>query len=237
MDFCYVWLRQLVSNEAEGFDRLSTRSLEELTGNQTESRGLEEFAEGLAAVYRAMACALKPGAPLAFTFHHNRLEAYETVAVAILDAGLTCSMTLPCPAEMGGSIHIHGTGSSVVDTVFVCRTEAVFAYQQFATLRELTALVRHELDQLRNAGLKVSAGDIRCVVYGHLTHMAIWNLRSKWDVKVPTIERLRCVRAEMNSLGDFQSVIDELSEQERSIIPTLTSTGDLFEDIPDAVSI
>ena len=25
MDFCYVWLRQLVSTEAEGFDRLSTR--------------------------------------------------------------------------------------------------------------------------------------------------------------------------------------------------------------------
>ena len=67
--------------------------------------------------------------------------------------------------------------------------------------------------------------------------MAIPAFRSKWDVKVPTIERLRCVRAEMNSLGDFQSVIDELSEQERSIIPTRTSTGDLFEDIPDAVSI
>jgi adenine-specific DNA methylase len=236
MDFCYVWLRQLVSNGAEGFDRLSTRSVEELTGNQTESRGLEEFAEGLAAVYGAMGSALKPGAPLAFTFHHNRLEAYETVAVAILDAGLTCSMTLPCPAEMGGSIHIHGTGSSVVDTVFVCRANAAVPYQQFSTLRELTSLVRYELDQLRSAGLKVSAGDIRCVVYGHLTHMAIWKLRSEWDMKVPTVQRLRRVRVEMNRLGDFQSVINELSEQGRSIFPTLTSTRDLFEDSPDAIS-
>ena len=65
--------------------------------------------------------ALKPGAPLAFTYHHNNLEAYHSIGVAILDAGLTCSASLPCPAEMGGSIHIFGTGSSIIDTVFVCR--------------------------------------------------------------------------------------------------------------------
>ena len=95
MDFCYVWLRQLVSNEAEGFDRHSTRSADELTGNITQARGMEHFADGLAAVYAAMAYALKPGAPLAFTFHHNRIEAYHAVAVAIFDAGLICYA--PCP--------------------------------------------------------------------------------------------------------------------------------------------
>ena len=69
-----------------------------------------------------MARALKPGAPLAFTFHHNKLDAYFAV-VAMLDSGLICSASLPCPAEMGGSIHIHGTASSIVDTVFVCRDQ------------------------------------------------------------------------------------------------------------------
>jgi putative DNA methylase len=121
MDFCYVWLRRLVGTEAEGFDRDSTRSLNELTGNFTQARGLNHFAEGLSAVYQRMARALKPGAPMAFTFHHNRLEVYHAVGVALLDSGLVCSTTLPCPAEMGGSIHIHGTRSSIVDTVFVCR--------------------------------------------------------------------------------------------------------------------
>jgi putative DNA methylase len=236
MDFCYVWLRQLVSTEAEGFDRLSTRSVDELTGNQTESRGLEEFANGLAAVYGAMAHALKPGAPLAFTFHHNRLEAYETVAVALLDAGLTCSMTLPCPAEMGGSIHIHGTGSSIVDTVFVCRTKARVPYQQFKTQGELTAIVLRELDQLKVGGLKPSAGDIRCIVYGHLTRMAVWNLRKVWDARLPTMERLRCVREEIDAVGDCQSVIDQLAEQMKSLSRTTISNPRLFEDLPDAVS-
>ena len=121
MDFCYVWLRRLVGNKAEGFNRASTRSPHELMGNVTEERGLEHFTEGLSAVYSRMAGGLKPGAPLVFTYHHNKLDAYYAVGVAILDAGLVCSASLPCPAEMGGSIHIHGTTSSIIDTVFVCR--------------------------------------------------------------------------------------------------------------------
>jgi len=64
-------------------------------------RGLEHFTEGLSAIFIRMAKALKPGAPLAFTYHHNTIEAYYPVAVAVLDAGLTCSASLPCPGEMG----------------------------------------------------------------------------------------------------------------------------------------
>jgi putative DNA methylase len=211
MDFCYVWLRQLVSAEAEGFDRASTRSNDELTGNHTEARGLEEFAEGLGSVYRAMARALKPGAPLAFTFHHNRLEAYETVGVAILDAGLTCSASLPCPGEMGGSIHIHGTGSSIVDTVFVCRSQGhANTDHLFETPEQLRALVRRELDQLHAAGMKPSAGDIRCIVYGHLTRMAVCKLRSTWDAHLPIVERLNRFRAALPAYGDPRAVIDNL---------------------------
>jgi hypothetical protein len=66
--------------------------------------------------------------------------------------------------------------------------------------------------------------------------MAVWNLSSEWDVNLPTVERLRRAREEMNMVGDFQSVIDELSEQGRNISRATTSSRDLFEDIPDAVS-
>jgi len=102
MDFCYVWLRRMVSRSADGFDRESSRDSEELTVNQTEGRGLNHFTEGLAAVYANMARALKPGAPLAFTYHHNKLEAYQAIAVAILDAGLTCSGRDPLSRRNGG---------------------------------------------------------------------------------------------------------------------------------------
>ena len=142
MDFCYVWLRRLVGNDTEGFDRLSTRSAQELTGNTTQERDLAHFTEGLSCVYSRMARALKPGAPLAFTYHHNKLDAYCAVGVAILDAGLVCSASLPCPAEMGGSIHIHGTTSSIIDTVFVCRTSgAAPEGWRFDTPERLAAIV------------------------------------------------------------------------------------------------
>ena len=182
MDFCYVWLRRLVGTEAEGFGRPSSRSSDELTGNTTQSRGIDHFADGLAEVYRAMAKAVKPGAPLAFTFHHNRIEPYHAVGVAILDAGLTCLASLPCPAEMGGSIHIHGTGSSIVDTIFVCRVQGrTRDGQAFDTLDQLAQVMEKELSQLRAAGMKPTAGDTRCMVYGHITRYAIGRLRKGWD--------------------------------------------------------
>lgn len=209
MDFCYVWLRRLVGNQTEGFDRESTRSIDELTGNITQERGIEHFTDGLAAVYGAMAKALKPGAPLAFTFHHNKLEAYHAVGVVILDAGLTCSAALPCPAEMGGSIHIHGTGSSIVDTVFVCRQHGFMRRSQLCSEpADLVRLVQDELKQLRDAGMKPTAGDVRCIVFGHLTRLAIWRLRGSWDSAEPTAERLARFASTIDSFGNAQAIID-----------------------------
>lgn len=237
MDFCYVWLRKLVGDDAEGFRHTTTRAAEELTGNQTEARGLEEFAEGLGSVYRRMARALKEGAPLAFTFHHNQRKAYEAVGVAILDSGLTCSMTLPCPAEMGGSIHIHGTGSSIVDTVFVCRREMLREMPQlFNTLSGLAELVRTELDQLRTAGLKPSMGDIRCIIYGHLTRNTIHSLYETWDTQLPIEERLRLFKAAMDRLGDPQHILASLTEAMKAPFHSESATAPLFEDLSDAVS-
>jgi putative DNA methylase len=212
MDFCYAWLRRLVSTEPDGFDRESTRSLEELTGNTTQSRGIDHFTDGLSRVYTRVAQALKPGAPLAFTFHHNKIEVYSAVGVAILDAGLTCTATIPCPAEMGGSIHIHGTGSSIVDTVFVCRIHGRVRRRQLCeTSADLAQVVNDELVQLRAAGMQPSPGDIRCILFGHLTRIAIWRLRERWDSTRPTSERLERFATAAAALGDAQLIIDALA--------------------------
>ena len=83
---------------------------------------------------------------------------------------------------MGGSIHIHGTGSSIIDTVFVCRVNGETNRRHiFGSMEELTRSVRDELGQLRLAGVKPSMGDIRCITFGHLTRMAIWTLRPSWN--------------------------------------------------------
>ena len=212
MQFCYVWLRRLMGNEANYLNRESAVHVDELTGNHTAERDLAHFTEGLARVYRRMAHALKPGAPLVFTYHHNTQAAYGAAGVAILDAGLTCSASLPCPAEMSGSIHIHGTQSSIVDTVFVCRDRGTTPRSWlFDSSEELATIVVSELGELRSAGLKPSAGDIRCIVYGHLTRMAVWSLRPSWSDKLPTTEKISRFKLAMDSLASLDAVRNCLS--------------------------
>jgi len=239
MDFCYVWLRGLAGTGSEGFDRESTRSPEELTGNESQGRDLEHFADGLSSVYCTMADALKPGAPLAFTFHHNNVETYYTIGVAILDAGLRCLASLPCPAEMGGSLHIHGTKSSIVDTVFVCRR---YGYtrrgQDFETPVQLTGIVQDELEQLKRAGMRPTEGDIRCIVYGHLTRMTVERLSGEWNSTLPVGKRLNRFAEAFSGFGDLQPVLDLLTRRLTSATPcNLQVQTRLYEEDRDAVSL
>lgn len=207
MQFCYVWLRKLMGGEFPGLELETTRHADELTGNETAERDIEHFADGLSAVYKRMADALKPGAPLVFTYHHNKQEAYLAAAMGILDAGLTCSASLPCPAEMSGSIHIHGTNSSIVDTIFVCRdTGAAPRHTLIENAAQLAVLMSKELAELTAAGMKPTAGDIRCIAFGHIARMAIWVLRTGWDTSRPTAEKLEAVRLAMDAIATVDEV-------------------------------
>lgn len=226
MQFCYVWLRKLMGKDFPGLEHVTTRHADELTGNETAERDLEHFAEGLSKVYTRMAQALKPGAPLVFTYHHNQQFAYLAVGMAILDAGLTCSASLPCPAEMGGSIHIHGTGSSIVDTVFVCRDRGTTPRAWlFEDVDGLASILAKELAELRLAGMKPTAGDIRCTALGHITRMAIWALRPRWDAVRPTPTKLEIFRKTMDSLATVEAVTKRL---EGTKLPEVAPIGGLF---------
>ncbi|NPV72027.1 MAG: DUF1156 domain-containing protein [Firmicutes bacterium] len=214
MDFCYIWLRRLVGDSDQVFAGRSTRSEHELTGNATMERGLTHFTEGLSAVFGRMARALKAGSPLAFTYHHNALEAYFPVAVAILDSGLACTACIPCPAEMGASIHINGTGSSIIDTVFVCRSKGSVSRSSLAIVPEdFARLVRYDLRQLNSDSYRPAHGDIRCIAYGHLIRMAIWNLRSDWSNNRATSEKLKLVERTIIDLGGWHEVEKALSQE------------------------
>ena len=211
MDFCYVWLRRLVGHTTPAFHRTSTRDVNELTGNVTMGKGLSHFTEGVAHVFSRMGQALKPGAPLAFTYHHNTLEAYYPIGVAILDAGLTCTASIPCPAEMGGSIHINGTGSSIIDTVFVCRSTGRIARRLIVERAEQIAnLVHEDLEQLRQGNVKPTQGDIRCITYGHFIRLAIWRLRQSWQRDRPTSEKLAMIADSVRAMGGLQAVESHL---------------------------
>ncbi len=207
MDFCYVWLRRLIGKPIAAFTPKTTRNPGELTGNENMGRGLEHFTEGLSSAFQKMAFALKRGAPLAFTYHHNVIDAYWPVAVAILDSGLTCSASFPCPAEMGASIHINGTKSSILDTVFVCRSTGQVPAKWIAGSPDgVAGLVREDVEKLKQADLTATVGDIRCITFGHLVRLAVWSLRRSWDPHLSTDRRLGIVARWINSFGNMASI-------------------------------
>ena len=211
MDFCYVWLRKLLGDSVPEFAKPSTRHHNELTGNTNMGRGLDHFTEGISDTIKRSAKRLKPGRPLAFTYHHNQLEAYVPLAVAILDADLVCSASLPCPAEMGASIHINGTGSSVIDTVFVCRSTGRFPRRWLAAdATGVAEIVRRDIAMLADGGLNATQGDIRCISCGHLTRLAIWNLRKTWDSKLAVMKRMDVIRQWYSGFGGLGAVLTAL---------------------------
>jgi len=238
MDFCYVWLRRLVGKDFEGFSQDSTRSPDELTGNDTESRDLAHFTEGLTAVYKTMALALKPGGPLVFTFHHNQITAYCSIAVALLDAGFLCTVAIPCPAEMGGSIHIHGTNSSIVDTVFVCRQRTISQpLPDSISPEQLVKLLRNEIEMLSSAGMQPSLGDIRCVLFGHLTRIAILLLHRTWDMKAEILEKLALIQCTIDDFVSVPELITELTPPPQSRKKREVTLSLFAEEAANAISL
>jgi len=206
MDFCFVWLRLGLRDEFPAFRRGSTRTNDELTGNETEGRGMDHFTEGLSAVFTHFAKALKPGAPFVFTYHHNDPLAYLPLVVAILDAGLDCTATLPAAAEMSASLHIAGTGSSVLDSVFVCRPVQKKKGGTQPSLpmhlaRECEAVLRRDAVAMTSGGLTISLGDLRCLTAGHVARYAINLLAPGWKGASPLAERMRLGTAALDQVA------------------------------------
>ena len=211
MDFCYVWLRKLVGESDVAFRNDSTRHFAELTVNESLGRGLESFADGFSKSICRMANSLKPGSPLAFTYHHNQMRAYYPIAVAILDARLVCSASLPCPAEMSGSIHISGTGSSIVDTVFVCRSTGSVPRKMLPDdAVGLAQLVRSDLEKLIFGNVRVTRGDAGCVTNGHLTRLCIWNIREDWNADEPISKRIGIVESWIADFAKTDEVLNRI---------------------------
>jgi hypothetical protein len=111
---------------------------------------------------------------------------------------------------MGASIHINGTKSSVVDTIFVCRTTGTVKASQFqATVPTLEFLLKTDLANLRAGDIAPTPGDARCLLLGHLTRLVVWQLRSTWQPEAKTHTKLSQVQMMFQSIC-LNSSIDRL---------------------------
>ncbi len=193
MDFCFVWLRKLIGGDVPEFVRATTRTEHELTGNDTLGRDLENFTAGLSNVFSKMAAALKDGAPLVFTYHHNEPTAYAPLVVALLDAGLTCTWVLPAPAEMTASLHIAGTKSSILDSVFVCRDRKWTSRRHVLDhlwKRPIGERITDDVTRMAEAGYRCTEGDRQCLRAGHIASDAVRKLSKEWASATPLAGRI-----------------------------------------------
>lgn len=206
MDFCYVWLRKLLPeiNEFNG-NGGSTRNPEELTVNETQERGLMSFAQGLSEVFQIMSKGLKAGAPIVFTYHHNDPEAYIPIIIAILDADLNCTGDLSAPAEMSASLHISGTDSAIIDTIFVCREGEINLGDPLSELSE-------PVEGLRKGGVDLSKGDLQCMTMGHLAQRAVNRLYDDWNKSLPLQDRVKKVQTELDDILEDYPVDDLVTD-------------------------
>jgi hypothetical protein len=87
---------------------------------------------------------------------------------------------------MGASLHIAGTNSSTLDTVFVCRGIHLRQNQEGGFEQALSRDIRG----LADAGMKLSNGDTRCLITGHSARAAVNKLRAGWAVERRLSERM-----------------------------------------------
>jgi adenine-specific DNA methylase len=136
-DFFYVWLRLGLKNLYPWFNpELSSRS-NEIIQNERMGKTIEFFNEGLTRVFTECRRVLKDKGLLIFTFHHNKLWAWESVGKILLDAGFYISAT-PIVRSEGKSGFHSSKGNIRYDCILVCRKRpSKWDIDSWVSLKEL----------------------------------------------------------------------------------------------------
>lgn len=181
---------------------------------------------GSIAVSRSMvfliAASTEPG-NFSLIYHHNDPFAYLPLVVGILDAELVCSATLPAVGEMSASLHIAGTNSSILDSVFVCRRrdaneDALFSFGRDSHRQECASLLEWNDQDMQAAGVSITKGDLRCLVAGHIARLTVNSLSMEWRANVPVTDRLIAAKRKMSEIMeavDPNSLVEAMTSDEQ----------------------
>jgi hypothetical protein len=77
---------------------------------------------------------------------------------------------------------------------------------------DIANLVREDIERLRAGTVLPTRGDVRCILFGHMIRLAIWQLRRVWTRDMAIEERLAAVARYIQNTGGFQSVEQCLGE-------------------------
>ncbi len=166
-DFFYVWLRLGLKDLYPWFrPELSSRSAE-IVQNEKKGKTIEFFAEGLTRVFTQCHRVLKDDGLLVFTFHHNKLWAWESIGKTLLDSGFYISAT-PIVRSEGKSGFHSDKGNIRYDCIFSCRKRpSRWKDGNWSSLKEhiLSNAILWTQRTLRS-GMQVTEVDVFTIVMG-----------------------------------------------------------------------
>ena len=188
-DFFYVWLRLALKDEYPWFaPELSSRA-NEIVKNDKLGKTISFFNEGLCQVFVECHRVLKDDGLLVFTFHHNKVWAWEGIARLLLEAGFYVSAT-PIVRSEGKSGFHSSEGNIRYDCVLVCRKKpSVSDRRSWSSLKN--AILKDAVlwaQRTLESGMLINEVDVFTIVMGKTTeHYTKALANGKYDNEMLTL--------------------------------------------------
>lgn len=172
-DFFYVWLRLALKERYPAFLPEHTPKLAEIVENKSRGVSVDDFGEGLKAVFRKCHEKLNDNGLMAFTFHHAEGAAWSNLLSAVMDSGFGIEAIYPIQSEGESSLHLQDNEAIAYDLIHVCRkvrTEDLRTKRSWAGLRQIVRQkARQEIQRIesgRYGGQRLPDPDVRMVLIG-----------------------------------------------------------------------
>ena len=215
-DFFYVWLRLALKDEYPWFIPEYSARPEEIVYNEKQGKSKDFFSQSLQRVFQECHRVLKDDGIMAFTFHHNKTWAWETIARVLLESGFYISAS-PIVRSEGKSGFHSSEGNIRYDAVLVCRKrpsgENRNGWDEIKRqiLSDSVDWARRTLE----SGVTVNRVDIFTIVMAK----SIEYITKAW-------ENLGCFAGIADLLGEMEEIVDDIVTQARTEIKEESKSHD-----------
>jgi hypothetical protein len=153
-DFFYVWLKRTVGHLFPEFfaTQLTDKDAEAVAnparfaefGSKKRDLAAQDYERKMGAAFREMHRVLRPDGSLTVMFTHKRVEAWDTLASALLDAGFSIKASWPVHTESEHSLHQARKNAASSTILLACRKRPADGRQEAVWWDDLQSKVRAE---------------------------------------------------------------------------------------------
>jgi adenine-specific DNA methylase len=188
-DFFYVWMKrglgdifpELFSSELTDKDLEAVANVSRFKGSSTSASKLaaRDYEAKMLAAFREMHRVLKDDGVLNIMFTHKKVEAWDTLSHALLEAGFIITASWPIHTESEHSLHQAKKNAAASTILLVCRKRPAEAETSWweDLQPSLDEVVRTRAEEFASSGLR--GQDISIACFGP----ALQVISESWPVK------------------------------------------------------